>query len=80
MYSTKDLCQAATLVSIDIPLHDMKPAKEKGKIVATFEFEETPDIKIAIRSYWDKKLRVEPRTYFTNLKDLKGRIYESKQA
>lgn len=73
MYKTKDLCLATTLESVGLAVNKITT---KGK-QATFWFDESPDLDIAIDNYWNRKLKIEPREFFTNLKGLKGRIYES---
>lgn len=72
MFKTNDLGLAATLETVGLPVAEMT---FKGKI-ATFWFEDTQELEIAMRKYWKRGLKVEPREYFTNLKGLKGRIYE----
>lgn len=77
MYETSDLCLATTLYTVGHSIYEMKVSKVKGKQVAVFNFEESPDLDIAINSYWDHNLKVDPKLFFTNLKELKGRIYET---
>lgn len=76
MFKTKDLCLAATLESVAIQVIKMTISQKGSKKEATFWFEESPELDIAVGKYWKRGLRVEPREYFTNLKGLKSRIYE----
>lgn len=77
MYKTSDLCLASTLESIEIPVSKITMRIRGGKKEAVFWFENSPDLEIAIKKYWERSLRIEPRLFNSNLKGLKGRIYEA---
>lgn len=75
MFKTKDLCLAATLETIGFNVSKLTMLKDKKE--GTFWFAESPELDIAIKNYWDKKLKVEPRDFFVTIKGLKNRIYQS---
>lgn len=71
-YSTSDLCLSA-LLSLYFPLdciNKINPHK------AQFLFKRTPELEKVIESYWKGQLKIEPRTYFNQIKYLKSRLYE----
>jgi len=42
-----------------------------------FKFSRNKKLETFIDRYWKKELRIEPRSYFDQLKALKARIYET---
>jgi len=70
-YISSDLALVTT-VSLYYPIASVDK-QNPGKVV--FSFEETTSLKEFISKYYERKIKVEPRQYFDNLKALKGRIY-----
>ncbi len=75
LFSTHDLALSSSLLSLGFTLCDLDFTDPKK---ATFIFVENEEVQLAIQDYWDGKLRVNPRTYFNTLKDLKSRLYTHK--
>jgi len=72
-FETSDLSLSSTLVSLGFSIDCLD--KSNPKVI--FIFKSTPELIQTIQSFWAAKLKIEPRTYFNNLKDLKARIYSS---
>lgn len=70
-YKTADLALIAAL-SLNFPIESLE--KSAGKKVY-FYFEKTLELERFIDSYWRADLKIEPQTYFNQLKIIKTRIY-----
>lgn len=71
-YETSDLAQAVTL-SLYLPIHKINKINPRK---ATFIFIKNPQLESLVTDYWQKKIRVEPQTYFQQLRSVKSRLYE----
>jgi hypothetical protein len=72
--STQDLHLSAVLVTKGFPLANVMKNSE-GKSI--FFFRKNPKIEAVIAEYWANTLLVSPMDLFSNLKNLKNRIYSS---
>jgi hypothetical protein len=75
MERISDLGLAAALISRDFTMEGID-RDETGR--ACFLFTEDPDLEHGFDAYWGNNLDVDARTYFDNIKMLKGRIYAGK--
>ena len=73
-FTTYDLNLSAVLLCENIPL--VKITKNEDK-KALFHFEHTEKLNKLLQDYWDQKLKVNPQELFSNLKQLKNRIYSN---
>lgn len=73
LYQTKNLCLASTLECVGIPLRDILVKEEK----ATFVFDNTETLQVALKVFKRKEHRVEPDKFFNTIRSLKSRMYES---
>ncbi len=71
-YQTTDLSIATTL-SLFYPIVEIDATKNAKRV--EFTFAHTKELDNLINQYWQGKLKVEPASYFNQLKILKGRIY-----
>ena len=44
-----------------------------------FSFEQTKELSDLIQTYWRGELRIEPKTYFDQLRTIKARLYSEAQ-
>ncbi|HLL60640.1 MAG TPA: DUF5659 domain-containing protein [Candidatus Nitrosocosmicus sp.] len=70
-YSTSDLALAAT-ISLFYPLESIDKTNPHK---AEFLFKRDASLDQLIESYWRRELKVEPQTFFTQLKFIKNRLY-----
>ncbi len=70
-YQTTDLSVATTL-SLFQPIIEIGNTDPRR---VDFIFAHTKELDNLINQYWQGKLKVEPASYFNQLKILKGRIY-----
>ncbi|MBW4061174.1 hypothetical protein HJC99_01210 [Candidatus Saccharibacteria bacterium] len=73
--STTDLGLAAALITTKCKLEKISRDK-KGR--ASFIFSDDDDVQGNWDEYFEGRLQVDARTYFDNIKALKGRIYAGK--
>lgn len=71
-YKTQSLPLAATLISLSIELDSVNRIQE-GKFA--FVFPHTQSLEQIIEAFWQRKLRVEPNSYWEAQRFLKSRIY-----
>ncbi len=71
-YQTSDLACAAAL-SLFLPLQDVDKRDPRR---AHFIFERTAELESIVAEFQRRKLQVEPRAYFDQIKALKTRLYE----
>ena len=70
-YESTDLCLVTT-ISLEQGITGI--SKDiSGR--ATFCFTNTPELQKLLNSYWDNKLRIEPKIFFGQLKIIKQRLY-----
>lgn len=74
-YSTSDLA-LATALSLFYPV-DAIDRQNPHK--AQFLFKRNQELDQLIESYWRGELKVNPATYFNQLKIIKARLYEERQ-
>lgn len=72
MYQTSDLACAAAL-SLYVPIEDIDRSDRRR---AYFIFPRTDELETILDDFQKRKLQVEPRAYFDQLKALKTRLYE----
>lgn len=71
VFSTRDLAEAAALLTLGIPLVGLKP-NDKHYL---FCFESADAAGKLAQEFWAGRLRVDPRTYALNLRALKDRLF-----
>ncbi len=76
IFSTRDLTQAATLITLKFPLIgiDYQIEGSKPQPVGYFKFEDTPRLKEARQKYTQSLLSVEPKLFMTNVHSLKAEV------
>lgn len=74
-YSTSDLA-LATAISLYYPLEIVDRSNPHK---AQFLFKRDESLDEYIEAYWRGELKVNPATYFNQLKILKARLYERRQ-
>ncbi len=76
IYSTRDLTQAATLITLKFALIgiDYQHEGSKPQPVGYFKFEDTPRLKEARQKYTQSLLSVEPKVFMTNVHGLKAEV------
>lgn len=72
LYQTSDLALATTL-SLFHPIESMDRTDVRRVI---FAFERTDELENTIEAYWKGELKVEPKSFFGQLKIIKSRLYE----
>lgn len=70
-YSTPDLA-LATVISLSYPVEAID---RQNPHKALFLFKREPGLDQLVEAYWRKELKVEPQDYFSQLKNLKARLY-----
>jgi hypothetical protein len=73
LFSTFDL-SLATTISLFFPLE----AIERDGTRARFLFKREDGLDKIIEAYWRRDLKVEPQSYFQQLRFIKTRLYERK--
>lgn len=71
VYKTSSLPIACSL-SAKYSLLDIDRTDPKR---AVFIFKYSTDLERMVKDYWEGSLKVEPQSYFNNLRVLKGRLY-----
>ena len=76
LYTTRDLTLASVLMTLQFYLDgvDYELEGEGKRPVGYFNFERTEKLIEAEKMYWAGKISVEPRTFMTNIKDLKSKV------
>lgn len=70
-YSTSDLA-LTTAISLYHPLETVDRTNPQK---AQFIFKRDESLNQLIETYWKQELRIEPQTYFNQLKVIKSRLY-----
>jgi len=70
-YSTSDLGLAATL-SLWYPIEGIDRTNPHR---AVFLFKRDEELNPLLEAYWRRELKVEPQTFFNQLKTIKSRLY-----
>ena len=76
IYQTSDLALAATL-ALSYPTKAVEVVDTSGKVV--FVFKKTAGLEEMISKYWDKKIKVETQVYFSQIRNLKARIFAERK-
>ena len=71
-WKTADL-GLATTISLFYPIKDIDRTNP-GKV--HFLFEHNKKLNNLIEDYWQGKIKVEPATYFSQLRNVKARLYD----
>ena len=71
-YITSDLGLATTLSLFT----KIKGTDKSDPRRVMFSFKNTADVSKIVKDYWDKKLKVEPFTYYMQMRSIKNMIYE----
>ncbi|QQG47316.1 MAG: hypothetical protein HY044_04285 [Candidatus Woesebacteria bacterium] len=74
-YTTSDLALAVTL-SLYLPIETINKIDLHKSL---FIFKRDSELDKLITNYWQKKIRVEPQTYFQQIRTVKSRLYEEVQ-
>ena len=76
IFSTRDLTEAATMVSLKFPLVgiDYQLIGRKPNPIGFFKFEKTPLLKEARQKYMQSLITVEPKLFMTNVHALKAEV------
>ena len=74
IYSTVDLA-LATAISL---WHPIDAIDKQNPRKATFLFRRNHNLDQIIESYWKRELKIEPQTYFNQLKAIKARLYSER--
>jgi len=75
-YSTADLSLATTLALY----HPIDSIDRQNPHKAQFMFKRSEQLDQLIEAYWKGELKVNPATYFQQLKTIKARLYEERQS
>lgn len=73
IYRTTDLALAASLLSLHCPLSEISRSPENRRATFVFTLNEAEQGYVA--AFWNDSLKLNPRTYFDNVKQLKNRLY-----
>lgn len=71
-FATSDLACCAAIITIGFTLE----AIDKTNPKASFLFLRSVELDKALEAYWRGELRVEPQSYFNQLRNIKARLYE----
>lgn len=71
-YQTTDLGLATTL-SLFFNLLEIKKYHDSNK--AYFVFKKDEKLDVFLRKYWNREIKIEPQTYFNQLRVVKSRLY-----
>ena len=76
IFSTRDLTEAATLVSLKFALTgiDYQFIGNKPSPIGYFKFEKTPLLKDARQKYMQSLITIEPKMFMTNVHALKAEV------
>lgn len=76
IFSTRDLTEAATLVTLKFPLVgiDYQIEGTKPNPIGYFKFQQSDRLKEARKKYTTQDLSVEPKLFMTNIHALKAEV------
>ncbi len=77
LFKTKDIGEAAFLVSLDFLLLRLERINNTNKFY--FVFKDKEKCELNIRKYWNNSIQVTPRKYFEAYKSLKARIFAEEE-
>ena len=72
-YLTSDLSLAATL-SLFFPLVEIDKSNARK---AVFSFQRSAELENLVESYFQNAIKVVPRAYYNQLRDIKARLYSN---
>jgi len=72
VFQSHELSLVAALIAWDFPLLQVDKTTSKRSI---FFFEQSPELLLAIDSFWNDTKLVSPKRYFNALREAKSRIY-----
>lgn len=72
-YRTADLALTAALCVSGFVVEELDRISPQRSV---FVFQNGEGLREAVNQYWRQELRVEPQSYFNQLKIIKARIYE----
>lgn len=75
-YSVSDINLAATLLTLGYDIRGINPVEEK-RCVFFFDMEQYPDIEKVANDYWNNNIKVNPKDWINNRRELFGRINEA---
>lgn len=70
-YQTSDIA-LATIISLSFPLVRITPQSNNKSL---FVFNRSKKLERLIEEYWSGNLKIEPKAYFAQLKNIKTRLY-----
>lgn len=71
-FQTNDLALAAALNECGFAIIELDASNPRR---IAFVFDHTADLDDTTKKYWKGSLRVDPKSYFDNLRHLKSRLY-----
>lgn len=76
IFSTRDLTEAATLVTLKFPLIgiDYQIEGTKSNPIGYFKFEQSERLREARQKYMQQQISVEPKLFMTNIHALKADV------
>lgn len=74
-YATSDLALVVTL-SLYLPIETINRIDPRKSV---FIFKRNSELDNLLKDYWQKKITVEPQSYFQQLRSVKSRLYEEVQ-
>lgn len=77
-FTTHDLCLAATLVTLDFNLNELRREEDGKRTLFVFGNNQSSDIeKDVMNDYWNSKVTVEPIKFFQSIRTIKNRLYNN---
>lgn len=76
LYQCSDL-GLTTVLSLYFSIVSINKQPNSRKVF--FSFEQTKELSDLIQTYWRGELRIEPKTYFDQLRTIKARLYSEAQ-
>lgn len=73
-FITADLSLASSLLTLGYEIWNLDKTNPQK---AQFIFQRSSGLDLAVKQYWDGKLRINPRLFFDNQKMLKNRLYSA---
>ena len=72
LFITSDLCLSAVLLCLGFRIEEI----EKNQPKSSFLFKRMKGIDEAIRGFWAGELKLEPKSFFNCIKEIKSRLYQ----
>jgi hypothetical protein len=76
IWTTRDISLAGTLVTLEFPLIDISYQIEgvRSQPTGYFNFRDSEKLQVAVKSFWEGKLAVEPRALMASIRSLKSQV------